>query len=77
MTWKEARELEGIEERIQQTEAAVLDAELELNAPDFYRKGAVEIATFQAKLEEKRQQVVGLYARWDELEQKKLASEVM
>jgi ATP-binding cassette subfamily F protein uup len=77
MTWKESRELEGMEDLIQLTEAAVLEAELELNAPDFYKRGAAEIASFQAELEQKRQAVAGLYARWDELEQKKQASEAL
>lgn len=74
MSWKEERELEGIEACIHAAEEAVIAAETQLNDPDFYRGGAGEIAAFQGKLEEQRREVARLYARWEELEQKKAAS---
>ena len=74
MSWKEERELEGIEANIHAVEEAVLAAETRLNDPDFYRAGASEIAAFQVNLERQRGEVVALYARWEELEQKKAAS---
>ncbi len=74
MSWKEERELEGIEACIHAAEAGVSAAEMQLNDPGFYRGGAAEIAAFQGKLEEQRREVVRLYARWEELEQKKAAS---
>ena len=74
MSWKEERELEGIEGCIHAAEAGVMAAEMQLNDPGFYRGGAAEIAAFQGKLEEQRREVARLYARWEELEQKKAAS---
>jgi len=74
MSWKEERELEGIEEQIHLAEAAVAEAEVQLNDPGFYRGGAPEIAAFQAKLDGQRKGVAALYARWEELEQKKVAA---
>jgi len=74
MSWKEERELEGIEANIHAAEEAVMASEMRLNDPDFYRAGAAEIAAFQAKLEQQRETVVSLYARWEALEQKKAAS---
>lgn len=74
MSWKEERELEGIEACIHTAEEGVMAAEMQLNDPGFYRGGAAEIAAFQGKLEEQRREVARLYARWEELEQKKAAS---
>ncbi len=73
MSWKEERELEGIEAEIHLAEAAVAEAEVQLNDPGFYRGGAPEIAAFQAKLDTQRKGVSSLYARWEELEKKKVA----
>lgn len=71
MSYKEERELEGIEAQIALAEAAVSAAELQLNDPTFYRRSAAEIAAFNQALDEKRSVVQKLYLRWDVLEEKK------
>jgi ATP-binding cassette subfamily F protein uup len=68
LTWKEARELEGIEEVILETEADVARMEAEFAAPDFYEKHSGDWRELEAQLNAARAKVPELYARWEELE---------
>ena len=71
LSYKEERELEGIEGRILETEAEVERIESLFASPDFYAKHGHEAVTLQQKLESKRLEVPQLYARWEELEQRR------
>lgn len=68
LTWKEERELEGMEAAIMavEEEAAAIDAQL--HDPSFYITRAAEAAGLTAQIEAKKAQAVALYARWEELE---------
>lgn len=68
LTWKEERELEGMEETIMAAETAVEALETTLNDPDFYTTRAHEAEAMHASLAEKRAAVVALYERWEALE---------
>lgn len=68
-TFKEQRELEGMEEAIQKSEARVEEIEAQLNDPALYVTGAADVPNLIAQLEQSRQEVTRLYNRWDELEQ--------
>jgi ATP-binding cassette subfamily F protein uup len=69
LTFKEQRELEGMETAILTAEARVAELETTLNDPDFYATRAKEAAGLVAELEAKKTEVTRLYARWSELEQ--------
>ena len=73
-TFKEQRELEGIEEAIQKAEARVEGIEVELNNPDFYVKRAAEAPRLIVELEEAKAEVTRLYDRWAELERLPVSS---
>ena len=73
MSWKEERDLETIEARILEAETALALAEVQSNSPDFYKQSPAEMATSHESLISQRQAVVALYARWDDLEQKRAA----
>lgn len=68
-TFKEQRELEGMEEAIQKSEVRVEEIEAQLNDPALYVTGAADVPNLIAQLEQSRQEVTRLYNRWAELEQ--------
>ena len=67
-TFKEQRELEGMEQAILEAETRVHALEALLNDPDFYAERASEAPSVIRELDEKRLLVTRLYARWEELE---------
>ncbi|MFA6292917.1 MAG: ABC transporter C-terminal domain-containing protein, partial [Victivallales bacterium] len=67
LTWKEQKELEGIEGRISEAEAAVQKLETLFAEPDFYVKNAANVKGSIADLENRRSEVDDLYSRWHEL----------
>jgi ATP-binding cassette subfamily F protein uup len=71
LSYKEERELEGIEGRILETEGEVERIEALFASPDFYAKHGHEAVALQERLETKRLEVPQLYARWEELEQRR------
>ena len=73
MTWKEERELETIEARILEAENTLAQAESLPSSPDFYKQSPAEMASAHEALVAQRKAVATLYARWDELEQKRVA----
>ena len=42
--------------------------EAETASPDFYKKGAAEITATMARIATLPDEILGCYARWDELE---------
>jgi len=68
LTWKEQRELEGMEERIMEAEGEVERIEGVFASPDFHAKHGESSKELQAELEEARAEAARLYARWEELE---------
>jgi ATP-binding cassette subfamily F protein uup len=70
LTFKEQRELEGMEASIHAAEARVEGLEAELNDPNFYVKRAAEAPQLVSQLSESKAEVSRLYMRWAELEQR-------
>jgi len=71
LTWKEMKELEGIEAAVLAGEEEVSRLENEISSPEFYRRDADSIRRTLASLDEARKRVDSLFARWEELEQLK------
>ena len=69
--YKDALELEKIEEKIIIAEAEVEQIEKIFSSPDFYEKYATQTNELNRKLESAKENVKKLYARWEELERKK------
>lgn len=73
LSYKEQRELDGIENAIAEAEAAVTELETLFSDPDFYAKYGSRSVELQAELDAARAESSRLYARWEELENKKLS----
>lgn len=67
LTYKEQRELEGMEETILNTEARIQELEALLNDPEFFVTNYEQSPVLTKELEEKRLEIVRLYERWEEL----------
>jgi ATP-binding cassette subfamily F protein uup len=70
LTWKEQRELEGIEAEILAAETARDELEARLADPAFYGAGGGDVAETNAAYQEAVARVEALYARWAELEER-------
>lgn len=68
LTFKEQKELEGIEEVILEAEQKIAELEELFLEPDFHRKHGHRTAEIQADLTTGKENVAKLYARWEELE---------
>lgn len=68
LTWKEQRELEGMEAAIAGAEARVAEIEQLFSSPDFHVKYGARTAELTAEMNEAKARVEALYARWEELE---------
>jgi ATP-binding cassette subfamily F protein uup len=75
LSFKETRELEGIEEHIRTVEADVVRIEGLFADPEFFRKHAAKVNHLTAELDAAKAMAPKLYARWEELEAIKSASE--
>lgn len=75
LTWKEARELEGMEAAILAAESAVAELEGRLHDPEFYREHAARAAGLHEELKARQAEVQALYERWEELEAIRSAGE--
>jgi ATP-binding cassette subfamily F protein uup len=73
LTWKEAKELETIEEDILKAESEVERIEGIFSSPDFYEKYAAQTTELTIQLELAKTRVHQLFERWDELEKTKLS----
>jgi len=70
LSFKEQRELDGMEAAILAAEARVAEAETSFASPDFHRTAGARMPQFLAELETARADVARLYARWEELSAK-------
>jgi ATP-binding cassette subfamily F protein uup len=72
LSFKDAKELEKIEELILSAEAEVERIEKIFGLPDFFEKYATQTNELNDKLNEAKTKVKNLYDRWEELENLKL-----
>ena len=75
LSFKEARELEGIEAQIHALEAEAARIEGLFADPDFFRKNASQVNQLTHDMDVAKESATRLYARWEELEAIKLAAE--
>jgi len=75
LSFKEQRELEGIEAQIHAVEAEVTRIESLFADPEFFRKHAAQVNQLTDELEAAKKNITKLYSRWEELEAFKSASE--
>jgi ATP-binding cassette subfamily F protein uup len=75
MSFKDARELEGMETRVFAVEAEITRIEKLFASPDFHRDHALQTSRLVADLAAARQNLAVLYARWEELEANKAGFE--
>ena len=68
LTWKEKREIEGMEDAIHAAEAEVRRLESLVNDPSLYQRGYKAAQDAVTQLEEARAAAETLYHRWEELE---------
>lgn len=69
LKWKEAKELEAIEQDILRAEAEVERIESIFSADDFYEQHGEQIVKLTENLAAAKDQIERLYARWHELEE--------
>jgi ATP-binding cassette subfamily F protein uup len=74
MSFKETRELEGMEAQIHAVEAEVARIEGLFANPDFFQKHATQVNQLTAELDAAKEKVTQLYSRWEELEAVRVAS---
>lgn len=67
LTWKEKRELAGMEKMILTAEAEMIRLEEEIQQPDFYAQDHRAVQEALTALEKAKAEVASLYARWEEL----------
>ncbi len=77
LSFKEVRELEGMEAAILAAEERVAELDATLNDPAFYVTRSTEAEGLMAELERARAEVSRLYARWEELEAVRAAAEAV
>jgi ATP-binding cassette subfamily F protein uup len=75
LSFKEARELEGMEAQIHAVDAEIARIEALFVLPDFHRTHATQTNQLNADLAAAKANLANLYARWEELEAIKAASE--
>ena len=75
LSYKEQRELDGMEEAIAAAEEKVTEIETCFSDPDFFAKYGSRAAELQRQLDDAKAECARLYERWDELESKRAALE--
>jgi ATP-binding cassette subfamily F protein uup len=75
LSFKEQRELAGMEALIHSVETEVARIEGLFAQPDYFRKHAAQVNQLTDELEAAKEKVAKLYARWEELEAIRLAGE--
>jgi ATP-binding cassette subfamily F protein uup len=75
LSFKEVRELEGIEAQIHAVDAEIARIEGLFVLPDFHRTHATQTSQLNADLAVAKENLAKLYARWEELEAIKAAAE--
>jgi ATP-binding cassette subfamily F protein uup len=68
LSFKEQRELEGMEAAIAEVEARVAELEEQLNDPKFYAERSREVSGVLQQIDAGKAEATRLYARWEELE---------
>ncbi|MNX98691.1 ABC transporter ATP-binding protein uup [compost metagenome] len=68
MSYKETKELEGIEARIEEAEDKVSTLDAALQDPSLYAERGHEVQELLAQAEMAKREVEALYLRWQELE---------
>jgi ATP-binding cassette subfamily F protein uup len=74
LSFKETRELEGMEAQIQAVEAEIARIEGLFASPEFHRTHATQTNELTTQLAEAKENLTKLFARWEELEAIRLAS---
>ena len=74
MSWKEERELEGLEPKIFEAEERVAEIDAMFADPNFYRDHGSDAQALNDEKEALQGSLEVLYARWEELEQIREAS---
>jgi ABC transport system ATP-binding/permease protein len=75
LTWKETKEIEGMEARILETESEIARIEALFSSPDFHRTHAAQTNQLKTDLATAKATLAHLYTRWEELEALRLAAE--
>ena len=75
LSYKETRELEGMESAILAVEEKISEIEAQFGEPDFFTKYGSRSAELQAELDAARTESARLYARWEELEARRIELE--
>jgi ABC transport system ATP-binding/permease protein len=75
LSFKETRELEGMEAQIHAVEAEVARIENLFADPEFFRKHAMQVNQLTGELDAAKENLPRLYARWEELEATRSAGE--
>ncbi|HEX8552065.1 MAG TPA: ATP-binding cassette domain-containing protein [Abditibacteriaceae bacterium] len=75
LSFKETRELEELPAKLESLEAEHAKITVQMNEPDFWTQHAAQSATLTARLQELENQTLAAYARWEELEAVRIASE--
>jgi ABC transport system ATP-binding/permease protein len=75
LSFKEARELEGMEAQIHAWDAEIARIEGLFASPDFHRTHSTQTSQLTADLAAAKENLAKLYARWEELEAIKTAAE--
>ena len=75
LSFKESRELEGMEAQIHAVDAEIARIECLFASPDFHRTHATQTNQLVARLAAAKESLARLYARWEELEAIKAAAE--
>ena len=70
LSYKEQKELDGMEERIAAAEEKVSEYENMFSSPDFFSTHGSDSARLQQEFEEAQKELASLYSRWEELEAK-------
>ena len=68
LSYKLARELEHLPEKVESLEARMTELTGTMNDPDFYRQDAAEITRMTDEVESVQAELDRAYARWEELE---------
>ena len=74
LSFKETRELEGMEAQIHAVEAEVVRIEGLFADPEFFRKHAAKVNDLTHELDAAKENVTKLYSRWEQLEAIRAAS---
>jgi ABC transport system ATP-binding/permease protein len=75
LSFKETRELEGMEAQIHAVEAEVARIENLFADPEFFRKHAMQVNQLTGELDAAKENLPRLYARWEKLEATRSAGE--